>query len=114
MASVRLSVPAGSIILCRYIDLGCCARPVASAIVRRTTEYASLSRVAEGQARRRHGNHATPAGAVRCQFLPRASNPGEDEDEPLTPVVPVQGVPLQRTALRGLQCHLCKAIFPAE
>src|SRR6476659_3043236 len=35
-----------------------------------TTEYVLLSRVAEGQALRRHGNRATPTVAVRCQFLP--------------------------------------------
>src|SRR2546428_217073 len=41
-----------------------------------------LSRVAEGQARRSHGNHATaPQVAVRCQFLPSPDSEGEMREE---------------------------------
>jgi hypothetical protein len=41
-----------------------------------------LSRVAEGQARRSHGNHATgPQVAVRCQFLPSPDSEGEMRED---------------------------------
>ena len=61
-----------------------------------------LSRVAEGQARRRHGNHAPDLGALKCQILPDGPPEGERHTKPVVAALRRAGLGKIRKTLLSL------------
>jgi len=58
--------------------------------------------VAEGQARRRHGNHAPVLGALKCQILPDGPPEGERHTKPVVPAFRRTGLGKIRKTLLSL------------